>query len=501
MVLLTQLPPEILHNVLSYVLPEDLPQLCRVCRFLHSYISGNAVLCRDIYYSVLDLPVSGTDETIDWEQELKDYIKLKAICRHRGPEKTKELGFVHDTVTRILKRSPSGEFRESRPVTHSPSRNLEFLRKLFARKHNRVAFLMRSSLFEFARGETYRFREPPLPEQQQSAKLHCLFGTAILRCGRTRSSRMHPYACARVYDLRRYTQATMWGPFMSDGSGRVDWERVEAVMIVLSQNIRDKNINSSPLFANLWKSPFAGSWPNSYVPWPPDREPLSLDDQDPYGVSGTFMRIVCFLDYSDFFAFNFPLTERSPHDVLPDMPRPALEFEEATRLILMKLHVTKIEPPGEGDGKDLPVVHFKGVSRALDGSWDDNANSDIRGTVRLTPEGEVRWTTFSIFDGEERWRSEGIQVGGLRSARGVLGHWFDKDYEPHGPCGPTAFWKLSDLDAKSERDKIFVYDFLPLLAEDDNDPAASTTVEVEDDDDDGDWRDEEEFQHGVSLIY
>ena len=48
------------------------------------------------------------------------------------------------------------------------------------------------------------------------------------------------------------------------------------------------------------------------------------------------------------------------------------------------------------------------------------------GTVRQTPEGEIRWTTFSIFHGEERWRSEGIQVGGLRSARGVLGNWFDK---------------------------------------------------------------------------
>jgi hypothetical protein len=52
---------------------------------------------------------------------------------------------------------------------------------------------------------------------------------------------------------------------------------------------------------------------------------------------------------------------------------------------------------------------------------------------------------------EERWRSEGIQVGGIRSARGVLGHWFDKyaslnilhmnaahmfshrDYDVHGP--------------------------------------------------------------------
>jgi hypothetical protein len=46
--------------------------------------------------------------------------------------------------------------------------------------------------------------------------------------------------------------------------------------------------------------------------------------------------------------------------------------------------------------------------------------------------------------GEERWRSEGIQVGGLRSQRGVIGTWFDKDFDPHGPAGPTAFWKICD---------------------------------------------------------
>ena len=97
----------------------------------------------------------------------------------------------------------------------------------------------------------------------------------------------------------------------------------------------------------------------------------------------------------------------------------------------------------------------------------------------------IRWTTFSIFHGEERWRSEGVQLGfppninasfdpspssdskakgkdldpgpdsdldsqgqsrrpNLLTARGIFGNWFDKDYDPHGPAGPTAFWKISD---------------------------------------------------------
>jgi hypothetical protein len=37
-----------------------------------------------------------------------------------------------------------------------------------------------------------------------------------------------------------------------------------------------------------------------------------------------------------------------------------------------------------------------------------------------------------------------VQIGSIRSARGILGNWFDKDYDPAGPAGPTAFWKLSD---------------------------------------------------------
>jgi len=62
----------------------------------------------------------------------------------------------------------------------------------------------------------------------------------------------------------------------------------------------------------------------------------------------------------------------------------------------------------------------------------------------MTPHGEVRWTTYSVFQGEERWKSEGIQVGGPGSARGVIGNWFEKDYDAHGPAGPTAFWKVSN---------------------------------------------------------
>jgi len=64
-------------------------------------------------------------------------------------------------------------------------------------------------------------------------------------------------------------------------------------------------------------------------------------------------------------------------------------------------------------------------------------------------------TNSSITDvgtsGEERWRSDGIQVGGLRCPRGVIGTWFDKDFDAHGPAGPTAFWKIAERVSDSDR--------------------------------------------------
>jgi len=299
-----------------------------------------------------------------------------------------------------------------------------------------------------------------------------------------------------VYDLRRYTAANMWGPFTDDGSARVDWEKVQAIMIDLAYNHRmytarrglgdglligttpsDNQLSSngssasSPASESASESasasasssssrptnnaglvrpreePFQGIAADSFVSYSlagtlKSPEKPNLDALDPYGVGGTWMRIVCFLDYNDLYAFNFEPDGRA--ETPPHVDREPITTREAFRLIRLQLHVTAVEPPGEDDGQDLPVVHFEGLSRSTFMAWDPNANSRIRGTVRLTPSGAVRWTTFSIFHGEERWRSEGVQVGGLRSARGVLGNWFDKDYDAHGPAGPTAFWKVSD---------------------------------------------------------
>ncbi|KAJ4420793.1 hypothetical protein N0V85_000460 [Neurospora sp. IMI 360204] len=462
MVLLTQLPSEIINNIFGYDEPP---------------------------------------EDVDWEQSLNDLAKLRRLC---GREYSNleiscanihmpKMTFVHHAVTKLLKAIPpssslstrggGSEHSTQQPVfsSYPPSRNAAILSHLFSKESVRNAFLQGSQLYERAHCFDYlpipmrtiidlersRYIRVPvyIEYQQQSAKMHCLFGVGVqapatltlpnnpalssslnlnpyppptpgtnahatppspplpTRDGQIRSAffgrtslvpRLYPYAVSKVYDLREYTLRTKWGPFRADGSGKVDWEKMEAILLVLRTNIKLKELDRIPMVGNVWNTPFAGY-------------------------------------YTDFFSFNFP------DDNMPcpeSMPRPPLDVGEATKLLMMKINVTRIiyPEPGTGHpkikGKIWPIVHWKGYARSFDGSpGEARLTWGLRGVVQMTPEGEVRWTTSSLYDGEERWRSEGIQIGGIKSARGVIGNWFDKDYNPHGPCGPTAFWKISDLEA------------------------------------------------------
>jgi hypothetical protein len=207
------------------------------------------------------------------------------------------------------------------------TKNAPFLADLFKSQNNIDAFLASSSLFEHAGNLTQQPAATP-ELRQLAAKLHCLYGVPI-DCqippmlvqddsddnspSPSYSVLWHPdsttesvqiptnnYARAVVYDLRRYTEESLWGPFKSDGSQDVDWEKVEAIMLVLGYNMRLFNRRAPHVFEPVWDKPFNGASPNSYISAKPTgimRElspPADLDLQDPYGITGEWMRVVCF---------------------------------------------------------------------------------------------------------------------------------------------------------------------------------------------------------------
>ncbi|KAH8735958.1 hypothetical protein BGZ61DRAFT_489774 [Ilyonectria robusta] len=480
--LLINLPAEVLQLILQWLDPADIILILPQAPGLRQKQQG-AVPCRlpetlgmkrycirnpNIKCAINNLQDTPQDLDLDWCTEIHDLVRLEAICRRSDA--------ADKVVNRLLSHASASLETPPGVRSHATSINVLYLNQILGDKSNLEAFLQRSFLFERVRNELHHpIRASGAGSSkallhQRSAKLHCLYGKPILSLGSTRASRTYPYACSKVYDLRQYTERTHWGPFLDDGSDRVDWEKVEAILIVLAKNIGTRRFVSD-LFREVWDSPFSGSWPGSYL-GQPSPALTSLESRDPYDVTGT--------------CYNFPAEDLIGRDT----PRPALDVGEATRILQMNLKIHKIEPPGPDDGQDLPVVHFKGVTRSLDDSFDGNGNSQMRGwhtigTVRLTREGEVRWTTFSIFNGQERWRSEGIQVGGVRSARGVVGNWFDRDYDAHGPAGPTAFWKGPTRDRALPQDDMLPNDFFVPYA-------ILLHVDGEDEDDDDEYGDDED---------
>ncbi|KIV81439.1 hypothetical protein PV11_03628 [Exophiala sideris] len=513
---LLDLAPEVLSHIFQDVETTDLASLSKTCQYLHKLIQNDQLLWKIHYLFQFDPPPQ--DDSQSWQDRLSRLINVQKILE--SEDEAIKAAAVEEVLTQAVTLA-----HQSTSSSHKTS---DFLADLFDKPSNVNTFLCKSSLFANARPDAWT-SAPTQDLRQLSAQLHVLGGMNLETSWPSPTGascphfapdvddsdddsdedyqppsrnphipgpampirHVHPYARARVYDLRRYTQANMWGPFMDDGSARVDWEKVQAIMIDIAYNHRmyteRRGLNGSSLLGSTttgtgaatpatpatptsfsarsptrpshsptsvlrpWDDPFSGIAPGSFVSYPlsgalkPSLRP-DLDALDPYGVSGTWMRIVCFLDYNDLYAFNFE------SGVIPrNEERPPITTREAFRLIRLQLRVSAVEEPGPDDGQDFPVVHFEGASRSTFMAWDPNANSRIRGIVRQTPSGAIRWTTFSIFHGEERWRSEGVQIGGLKSARGILGNWFDKDYDVHGPAGPTAFWKISDEIVEEKR--------------------------------------------------
>lgn len=93
-----------------------------------------------------------------------------------------------------------------------------------------------------------------------------------------------------------------------------------------------------------------------------------------------------------------------------------------------------------------PTLSFIGTSEplAFSGTFTSSthpsimAERSIRGTVSRTPDGEVFWSYIIRYGGEDKWRMQGIQIGGARSRFGILGTWSTAEGDEMGPHGP--FW-------------------------------------------------------------
>ncbi|KAI0318768.1 hypothetical protein OF83DRAFT_1038946, partial [Amylostereum chailletii] len=103
------------------------------------------------------------------------------------------------------------------------------------------------------------------------------------------------------------------------------------------------------------------------------------------------------------------------------------QLYEVMRIVPITMRVVRYERSG---WPGRPTIYVKGE---LSGT-----ENEVRvwGKVEMVGEGDVRWSLFSSREGGDgTWVSEGVQLGGLGSATGVLGMWTGAEHEHMDPIG------------------------------------------------------------------
>ncbi|KAF8525198.1 hypothetical protein BU17DRAFT_41915 [Hysterangium stoloniferum] len=258
------------------------------------------------------------------------------------------------------------------------------------------------------------------------AQMHVYFGLTREEKQMPGAQAMRTESRSFVYDLRKYTKSNLWGPFLRDSGARVSWVHIDHVVNVISMNLED--------IVELWEQMRPPTGLEATRPYSaPDVEHASPKDWA--GIEGKWYRYVCFMDYRLFSRPNASETAYLNPAVIEHE-----EFQEAIRLIELNLRVTETIPCNLHPHR--PILRFEGASKGAQGN-----EARVRGTVRMTLDGQVRWkfvSAVSVYDGRTQWISEGIQIGGVASAMGVIGTWTGAEHTERDPVGPFWLWKVKE---------------------------------------------------------
>jgi len=126
-------------------------------------------------------------------------------------------------------------------------------------------------------------------------------------------------------------------------------------------------------------------------------------------------------------------------------------FNDAIRLITMELkfhlvpkssiphHYVLIHPHKPSQTARFPNLFFSGTCNGLRANDAIVDRYTIYGSGHMGDDGVVRWRFTSIADGRSMCSSEGLQIGNVGSAAGIIGSWTGATYDHGDPAsGCTA---------------------------------------------------------------
>ncbi|KDN50200.1 hypothetical protein RSAG8_01536, partial [Rhizoctonia solani AG-8 WAC10335] len=481
---LLDLPPEVINLVVLKLSPVALCAFSRTCRAIYDYTQSlGDILWRDMFLSIWDDPrlaeeaimairvpwfcvspladvdldedqrpqfrappepsgKNGTPPTrFRWQDQVQRRISAEIFLSKLGlsscfsEEKIPARRYRSiRTILSILETTPAASSAFTR------SRNVAWLEKLLRQSNFSTEFFMRHLLHDSD------VQQSLTEDRQLTAELQVYFFSTEhnLPPVQARLSRLN--ARAYVYNIRNYKQEGWHGPWrMAERGMEPNWVHLAACQRVVLENLAQRKV-----VGHNYPTPPTGAaavWGGSSkaVATALKSNPSRLSESDWAGVEGVWRRLVCFMDYQDFHEYN--VHSRLPSGGLDPAVFKHKLFNEATRILTITLKITKSEP-ADAPFEHRPILHFTGV-----GVSNDTLISGVRGFVRMTASGYVRWRVVTRYDTEDRWVTEAVQLGDAGSAAGFLGTWTGNNHEPDDPAGPTWLWKVADISEvpRSER--------------------------------------------------
>jgi len=280
--MLAILPPEIIEQILLLLDPLDVAMFSQVCREFYNLVHHprDRHLWRALYLAQpFDDPrLSLTPrlyrippEDIDWKGSLQAIIRARTVVTDPSKCRPGERKDILRTLIQLLRgATPAQSFGG-----HNLSENLVWL----------VAML-RDGVFlnEDVPGST-----TPDPEEVQM-RAYLLTHLGLTPSDATNANKAG--ALAFVYDLRNYRYDSSFGPFMSDGSGCINWVHVHAIHRTIAMHLVDLREGEPFVFPLI---PISMPYCQSIIPPGVDL----AKERDWAGIEGLWHCTYSFIDHRD----------------------------------------------------------------------------------------------------------------------------------------------------------------------------------------------------------
>ncbi|KAF7986246.1 hypothetical protein HWV62_38715 [Athelia sp. TMB] len=415
--LIFTIPPEISEHALTFLHPIDVAAFAQVSRAGRALVYGASdhYLWRQLFLALFDDPRKSlkgrsAHPAYNWKGELQRRIRSELAALNAEQRPDEQIAAVETFISAILDAPPVQP-----TIPYGESASLRFVHRI-----------LRDSGILSA---------PGAPEKIGAQIIGRLRAYLALSLDSKCSKDITPFlrdirikSRCYVYDLRNYRRDNEFGPFQY---GReVNWAHVEAIVNVIQMNLGELD----------------GVWMDT-------RPPVGLEATRGYSapgaskrapddwacVEGTWRRYVSFMDY------------RNSHGTRDPTFFEDCNFQEATRLIELDLHLIPaseiprnasflVRSNSKSKSAYYPPLYFTGTSRGVHGN-----ESQINGAVSMGGDGIIRWRfQASMADGQSQWSSEGIQLGNVGCAAGVVGSWTGAMHDHGDPVGPFWLWKVPE---------------------------------------------------------